>query len=129
LKEGLRDPEQAASYLNACLAGGSREVFLLALRHVAAAHGIGSVAKQSDLGRESLYRTLSAKGNPRLETLLRLLDTAGLRLSVEAKQRKPRAAAPAVSAKVSARANFKAFDKIMRRRSGKPPRKGDEMPS
>jgi probable addiction module antidote protein len=92
LKEGLRDPKEAASYLNACLEGGSREVFLLALRQVAAAHGIGSVAKQSDLGRESLYRTLSAKGNPRLETLLRLLDTAGLRLSVEAKKRKPRAA-------------------------------------
>ena len=67
-------------------------MFLLALRHVAAAHGIGSVARQSDLGRESLYRTLSAKGNPRLETLLRLLDTVGLRLSVEAKKRKPRAA-------------------------------------
>ena len=59
LKEGLRDPEEAAGYLNACLAGGSREVFLLALRQVAAAHGIGSVARQSDLGRESLYRTLS----------------------------------------------------------------------
>ncbi len=92
LKDGLRDPEEAAGYLNACLAGGSREVSLLALRQVAAAHDIGSVAKQSDLGRESLYRTLSAKGNPRLETLLRLLDSAGLRLSVEAKKRKPRAA-------------------------------------
>ena len=53
LKEGLRDPKEAASYLNACLAGGSREVFLLALRQGAAAHGIGSVAKQTDLGRES----------------------------------------------------------------------------
>ena len=92
LKEGLRDPEEAARYLSACLAGGSREVFLLALRQVAAAHGIGSVAKRSDLGRESLYRTLSAKGNPRLETLLRLLETAGLRLAVEAKKRKRRAA-------------------------------------
>src|ERR1019366_2118949 len=92
LKEGLRDPKEAAGYLNACLAGGSREVFLLALRQVAAAHGIGSVAKQSDLGRESLYRTHSAKGDPRLDTLLGLLDTAAARLSVEAKKKNPRSA-------------------------------------
>jgi len=92
LKEALLDPEEAVQYLRACLDGASRDVFLLALRQVAAAHGVGSVAKQSDLGRESLYRALSAKGKPRLETLLRLLDAAGLQLFVEARKRKRRAA-------------------------------------
>jgi probable addiction module antidote protein len=92
LKEALRDPTEAANYLNACLDGGSREVFLLALRQVAAAQGISRVAKRGELGRESLYRTLSEKGNPRLETLLRLLDAAGLRLNVGTKKRKRRAA-------------------------------------
>jgi probable addiction module antidote protein len=92
LGESLRDPQEAAQYLNACLAGGSREVFLLALRQVAAAHGIGRLALESELGRETLYRTLSRKGNPRLDTLLRLLDAAGLKLSVEAKRKRRRAA-------------------------------------
>jgi len=92
LSEALKDPEEAAEYLSACLEGGSREVFLLALRQVAAAHGVGLVAKRSRLGRESLYRTLSDKGNPTLETLMRLLDAAGLKLSVAAKKWVRRAA-------------------------------------
>lgn len=92
LSEALKDPKEAAEYLSACLEGGSREVFLLALRQVAAAHGVGIVAKRSRLGRESLYRTLSDKGNPTLETLMRLLDAAGLKLSVAAKKRVRRAA-------------------------------------
>ena len=96
LKKALTDPVEAAHYLNACLEGGSRETFLLALRQVASARGVSGIAKASELGRESLYRTLSAKGNPRLETLLRLLDSAGLQLAVAAKKRgappRPRAA-------------------------------------
>jgi probable addiction module antidote protein len=92
LKRSLKDPEEAAHYLTACLEGGSQEVFLLALRQVAAAHGISNIARKTALGRESLYRTLSARGNPRLATLLALLDSAGLRLKVEAKGRKRKAA-------------------------------------
>jgi len=90
LKEALRDPGEAAHYLNACLEGGSRETFLLALRQVASARGVSHIARVSELGRETLYRTLSAKGNPRLETLLRLLDSAGLQLAVTAKAKKRR---------------------------------------
>ena len=92
LSEALKDPKEAAEYLSACLEGGSREAFLLALRQVAAAHGLGLVAERSRLGRESLYRTLSGKGNPTLETLMRVLDAAGLKLSVAAKKRVRRAA-------------------------------------
>jgi probable addiction module antidote protein len=83
LLEALQDPREAANYLNACLEGGSREVFLLALRQVAEAHSMSKIAAQADLGRETLYRTLSRRGNPRLDTLIRLLSAAGLRLSVE----------------------------------------------
>jgi len=63
----LSDPSEAAEYLNACLAGGSGDVFLMALRQFAAAHGFSGVARRSALGRETLYRTLSEKGNPTLE--------------------------------------------------------------
>jgi probable addiction module antidote protein len=92
LTEALRDPQEAANYLNACLDGGSREVLLLALRQIATAHGISRLSRESKLGRESLYRTLSAQGNPRLDTLVRLLDAVGLELAVKTKKRKRRAA-------------------------------------
>jgi probable addiction module antidote protein len=92
LKQSLVDPYEAAQYLSVCLEGGSREVFLLALRQVAAAHGMTRLAGKTEVGRESLYRALSAKGNPRLDTLIRLLNAAGLQLAVEPKKRKRRAA-------------------------------------
>jgi len=92
LQEALCDPRAAAEYLNACLADGSRDVFLLALRQVAESHGIARIAKAAKRGRETLYRTLSSGGNPTLETLLRLFDAAGLKLAVEPKKRSRKAA-------------------------------------
>jgi len=60
---------------------------LLALRTVAEAYGgLGTVAAAAGISRETLYRTLSPKGNPTLRTLLAVLKTVGLRLSVEAEQ-------------------------------------------
>jgi probable addiction module antidote protein len=88
LLESLQDPEEAAAYLNAALEDDSEdaeELFLLALRNVAEARGVAKVAAAAALNRESLYRALSAKGNPRLSTLGALLDALGLRLAVEVK--------------------------------------------
>ena len=80
------DPEFAASYLSAALSEadvpGGREALLAALRQVAEAHGIARVAERAGIPRESLYRVLSPKGNPRLETLLTLIAALGLRLDV-----------------------------------------------
>ncbi len=57
---------------------------LLALRTVAEAYGgLGQVAAEAGISRESLYRALSAKGNPTLKTLLAVLKALGMRLSVE----------------------------------------------
>lgn len=87
LKESLKDPKEAAQYLNACLNEDdpdSDEVFLMALRDVAKAHGFGDIAARANLGRESLYKALSANGNPKLETLRALLRAIGLRLTVSA---------------------------------------------
>lgn len=56
---------------------------LLAIRSVAEAYGgLGAVAAQAGISRESLYRALSPKGNPTLKTLLAVLNTLGLRLTV-----------------------------------------------
>ena len=57
---------------------------LLALRTIAEAYGgLGAVAGEAGISRESLYRALSAKGNPTLKTLLAVLKSVGMRLSVE----------------------------------------------
>ena len=83
LMESLKDPEEAAAYLNAALEEGSQEVFLVALRDVAEARGISRIARQSKLNRENLYRILSKKGNPQLASLRSILKSVGLQLAVE----------------------------------------------
>jgi probable addiction module antidote protein len=79
-----QDPEFAAEYLKAALEDEDEpRVLLLALRHLAQARGIARVAKTAGIERESLYRALSAKGNPRLSTLVAVTKAIGLRLTVE----------------------------------------------
>lgn len=77
------DPELAAEYLNAAAEEKDRRVYLAALRTVAEAKGMAKVAKAAGVPRESLYRALSAGGNPRLSTLHAILKAAGLKLAVE----------------------------------------------
>lgn len=79
----LRDPEEAAAYLNAALEEQEQQVFLLALRDVAEARGMSRLAQEAQLNRENLYRMLSDQGNPQLASLTALLQSLGLRLAVE----------------------------------------------
>jgi len=91
LLESLKDPEEAVAYLNTHLeddGDDAEELFLMALRDVAKAHGFGDVAERADLGRESLYKALSESGNPKLTTLRSLLKAMGLKLTVEAENKK-----------------------------------------
>lgn len=84
LKQRFReDPDEAIDYLNAMLeAPDEPELFLRALRKVADAFGMSHLADLTGLGRESLYKTLSENGNPKLATLMTLLDAMGLQLAV-----------------------------------------------
>jgi probable addiction module antidote protein len=82
------DRELALEYLKAAMAAldnpDDRGACLLALRTVAEAYGgLGAVAAEAGISRESLYRALSPKGNPTLKTLLAVLRAVGMRLSVE----------------------------------------------
>ena len=86
--EKLRDPEEAGVYLDVALEeyeqDGDTEAFLLALKDVAEAQGgIGKLAERTKLNRQNLYKALSAKGNPRLQTVETILHGLGFRLSVE----------------------------------------------
>ncbi len=86
LIQSLKDPESAAHYLTACLEDEDREVFLLALRDVAQAHGgLRELARRTGLNRENLYRMLTKSGNPALRSLDSVLASLGLRLTVQAK--------------------------------------------
>jgi len=79
-----KDPEFAAEYLKAALEDEDEpRVLLIALRHLAQAHGVAKVAKAAGIERESLYRALSERGNPRLSTLFAVTKAVGLQLTVE----------------------------------------------
>lgn len=88
VRELRADPEFAAEYLRAALEDEDEpSVLLVALRRVAEARGgIAKVAKAAGVERESLYRALSARGNPRLSTLVAVTKAMGLKLTVEAGQ-------------------------------------------
>ena len=78
----LRNPTYAAAYLTAAMEDEEPVVYLQALRHVAEAHGMAKVAEASGVPRESVYRALSAKGNPRWTTLAAILRGIGLQLTI-----------------------------------------------
>jgi probable addiction module antidote protein len=87
VRELRADPEFAAEYLKAALEEADDEprVLLIALRHVAEARGgIAKIAKAAGIERESLYRALSQRGNPRLSTLAAVTKAMGLKITVEA---------------------------------------------
>jgi len=85
----LKNPRYALGYLNACLEDPDEGVFLLALRHVAEAHGgLRRLAKKAKLNREHLFRMLSKNGNPRLESLRHLAGVFGWRLAFTEKKDK-----------------------------------------
>ena len=87
LLESLRSPDEAVQYLNACLEDEDPQVFLLALRDVADAHGgIRTLSRTTHLNRVSLYRMLSKSGNPSLDSLVSVLNACGLRLAVQSTQ-------------------------------------------
>lgn len=82
LLESLKDPRERAAYLNAALEE-EPEVFFLALKDVAdACGGVSKLAKESSLNRESLYKTLSTRGNPRFASLLAMLHALGLEICI-----------------------------------------------
>jgi probable addiction module antidote protein len=81
----LTSPHEMALYLEATVEefGHDGRAIIRALGDIARAQGMTGVAKRSGLGRESLYKALSGEGNPSFDTVLRVLDALGLRLTVQ----------------------------------------------
>lgn len=79
-----RDAKNAAALLEAALETNDAGDFMAALRLVTEANGgVTKIADETGLNRETLYRTLSKKGNPQLSSLLPILQAAGLKLVVQ----------------------------------------------
>ena len=93
LKKQLRDPEMAAEYLSASVRERSLEGFLIALKGVAEAHGgIGTIAKVTNLNRQSMYKMFSERGNPTVSSLFTVLDALGIDISFASQEKKKKVA-------------------------------------
>jgi len=77
----LRTERDMAAYLNAALEDGDPMLVAAALGDIARAKGMTGVARKAGLGRESLYKSLSASGHPELATVLKVVQALGLKLT------------------------------------------------
>lgn len=80
----LDDDEVVAEYLTAALEDSNPDVFLAAVGQVAKARGMSAVAESTGLGRESLYKALTPGAKPRYDTVLKVLQGLGVKLTVTA---------------------------------------------
>ncbi len=85
VSEHLRTTEEMAAYLEACIieSDGDAAFVAKALGDIARAKGMTALAQETGLGRESLYKALSADGNPQLSTVLKVAKALGLQFSVK----------------------------------------------
>jgi probable addiction module antidote protein len=81
LTEELKNPIEAALYLNATIEENDPVLLVSALAQVAKAHGMTKMAGRAHLSRMGLYKTLSKKGNPELKTFLQILKASGIQLA------------------------------------------------
>ena len=81
--EFLEDEETIAEYLNMALEDPNPEMFLLAVRNIARARGMTQLARDTGLGRESLYKALSEGAKPRYDTILKVVRALGVKLHAE----------------------------------------------
>lgn len=80
----LKTEKDIAAYLSAVLEDGDPALFVAAIGDIARAKGMTAIAKKSGVTRESLYRALKIEARPRYETVARVIQALGLKLSVHA---------------------------------------------
>jgi probable addiction module antidote protein len=81
----LDSEEMIAEYLNQALASCDADLLLLAIGDVAKARGIAQIARDTGLGRESLYKAFSAGAKPRFDTVLKVMRALGVEMHVYSK--------------------------------------------
>ena len=79
----LDSEEMIAEYLSAILEENDPDLFIKALGDVAKARGMTHIAKETGLGRESLYKALRSGSNLRYQTVQKVLKALGIKLTAE----------------------------------------------
>jgi probable addiction module antidote protein len=82
--EHLKTEADMVAYLEVALEDGDPQLVAVVLGDIARAKGMAQLARDTGLGRESLYKALSAEGNPEFATVLKVIRALGLRLRAEA---------------------------------------------
>ncbi len=84
--EHLKTDEDMQLYLDACIreAGDDPAFIAKALGVIARAKGMSQLARDTGVGRESLYKALSGKGNPSFGTILKVTRALGMSLNIPA---------------------------------------------
>ncbi len=82
--EYLKTDEDMAAYLEAALEDGDPVLITHTLGVIARAKGMAQLARDTGLGRESLYKALSAEGNPEFATVLKVVRALGIKLHAKA---------------------------------------------
>ena len=80
----LDSKEMIAEYLSQVLADGDTNELLVAMGNIAKAKGMSQIAKDTGLGRESLYKTFTPDAKPRFETIMKVLNSFGVKLQASA---------------------------------------------
>lgn len=76
----LNSQEMIEEYLNQVLEDNDSEEFVRAIGHIAKAKGMSAIAKDTGLGRESLYKAFSDGVKPRFDTVLKVMNSLGVKL-------------------------------------------------
>ncbi len=84
ISQYLDSKEMIAEYLTQVLRDGDADELLEAIGNIAKAKGMAQIAKESGLGRESLYKTFTPGAKPRFETVIKVLNSFGVRLQASA---------------------------------------------
>lgn len=84
VSEYLDSKEMIAEYLSQVLADGNLDELLEAMGNIAKAKGMAQIAKDTGLGRESLYKTFQPGAKPRFETVMKVLRSFGVKLEASA---------------------------------------------
>lgn len=84
ISEYLDDKEVIAEYLSQVLADGDTDELLEAIGNIAKAKGMSQIAKDTGLGRESLYKTFSKGTKPRFDTIMKILQSLDIKMQISA---------------------------------------------
>jgi probable addiction module antidote protein len=81
VSEHLDSEEAIAAYLNAAIEDGDTALIQAALGDIAKAKGMSQIARESGMGRQSLYKSLNENGNPSFTTIINVAKALGMKLT------------------------------------------------